>query len=232
MHMVQDNLDVVSGLNEIERRTRKIEAAQEIRDPHIRLAVLTGQLGQMARQLTHDQVLHPHALALPEKETEAAADLLIQTLLYFANRKLSVIDAYELGEQRMRERVFAKTQDTLFRETIFGGEVKALLLVLNEKDIEDLRMVIKTAKDYAPNLAFPVIAMRNSYMWTQIADLQSFIGGLIFGSGGTTSHPAIRAREDKIPSIITSDPIEWDLINKLDGQHVHFDTEKNPCVRK
>lgn len=201
----------------LDDRIRRLEAGMENHDPLFRMAILTGQVGQMARILYHDQRIFPASKPIPGDEQEAAGDLLIQTLLYISNRGLSIERALEIGLGRMEEKVYSATSMVGAGTAVFAapGFVEGTLLRWRKSPSTAGILVNHPERKF-------VIAIAEAYEFEEAAAYLSGIGGFIFRDAGLTSHPATISREHRIPMLTKLSPEEWKAVEEAETDRVRI----------
>jgi hypothetical protein len=177
-------------------------------EPHFRMVVFNGQLGPLSRFLTHDQKIHGYASPIPGSEQEAAADFLIQAMLYLRARGLSIDQALADGKARMSEHVFAK-KPVVKQQMVVPGEARGVLRIWGKNPI-------------APSPPRSVVvALPEPYQWEEAVHRLPEIGGVILRNAGALSHPVTICRELNIPCWIITDDPEWNRILNLEWCQVH-----------
>jgi hypothetical protein len=199
--------------------------------PLFRLAVLTGQVGQVSRSLYHAPDVNPDAKPLPDGEDDPLSDLAIQTALFITARGRSFEEMLARGEARLKERVYSKTRMVDSGQSVMAvpGVGSGTLIVI--RDERDIPRIAAIAAVHRPC----IVALKDAYMWekaaaTILAAGPEYVVGLVLRDAGLTSHPVTVAREHCIPTLTRLSDAEWAEVERLEGIGEKVQLGPNPVV--
>jgi phosphohistidine swiveling domain-containing protein len=197
----------------LKNQAELIFAQEEYTDPLIRFAIVTGQVGQIARHLYRDNEVKARLVGKERAEKEVVrepgtkadeelkiCEAIIQLALYAESRGLNIDNSMSTAFNKIYEKDWKENQqDGLAVSASLGDVWGEVVFIRSEFDI---------ASKLESRRAGPVIAVMKSTEpdLAHRAILNEWVVGIICSVGGKTSHPAIVAREKGIPCAMNYNP--------------------------
>ncbi len=183
----------MNDLTKINQLIEDLMAKEDRKDAEFRLNLLTGEIGDLAKYITHDQKLNPNSRPYGTKQDEhmAYGQAFIQLIAAAQLRGVNIEEAITMALTNWQAADWRKPKINNDKKLgglpAQSGEAEAYIFL--DPDCQNL--------DQLDNHI-----LVSKYIQPQHSQYFSKLKGLITDYGSLTSHPTILAREHKIPCIV------------------------------
>jgi len=175
-------------------------------DDLFRFVIMHAQIGDLAKHLSHDQILNPTARPHGTKESEKNefGHALLQVMTYGILRDIDLQEAFNMALDNVREKDFIKRESTVAE--LCQGRVASLPFGYRKKSEDPSTMVAARVYldpdcSYLDSMPIGAILVTN-HPGAGLSRVISKIAGIVTDNGGTMCHAAIVCREFGIPCIV------------------------------
>lgn len=187
--------EVVKAVDWLEEQIRKLMEGEYHKEAFFRALITQTELGDAMKYITHDRELNPLARphGTPNEELLAYGQLLVQIFGLMMARGISFKEALSLGLKNWQDRDWQKKEGTSF------GSIEGLAASLG----------IARGRAFVVSSEHPLEEFLNGIVvapFITVDDVMFFHRrrplAIVTDHGGTTSHPAILARDFRIPAVV------------------------------
>lgn len=185
------------SLSEIMARVEQCLAREDRQDELFRMDLVTNEVGDWAKFLTHDPILNPSARPVGGKteETMAAGQALIMLLSLFLSRKIDVSEALEVSLKNWEEADWRKKKTTANqRQNEIQGVTACDGIISGHAYVVSLEHPIEKV----PARAILVVSSANP----ELALYFDRVAAVVTDHGGKTCHAASLARARNLPCVV------------------------------
>ena len=180
-------------IKDLETRIKKLMKNEDRRDVEMRFVIAASELGDLAKYISHDQVLNPNARPHGTKEDEVLAygQALVQVVALAYLRGISAGQAFKKGLQNWEE--------ADWRKVVAQGEgVEGLIACPGV--VRGQAYVAMSSKDFDSIPESSILV--TPYATPSVAIYLPKVLGCVTDHGGLTCHMASVAREMNVPCLV------------------------------
>lgn len=183
-------------LSDIVKRIKKIYEEEDIKNSLFRLGIVSSEIGDLAKYLTHDPKINPDARPFGSREDEKLAfgEALVQLIGLGISREIDIYGAIEKGLENWENRDWKKSDRSNIGKGYISGEIGCKGYVKGPAFLDpDLKRIEKIKKE---NI------LVTKYAKPDVSIYLKSISGIVTDHGTRACHAAIIAREYNIPCVV------------------------------
>jgi phosphohistidine swiveling domain-containing protein len=181
-------------LDQVSEEIKKLMAKEDRQDVEFRLNILLSEVGDIAKYITHDEVLNPSARPHGSKNDESLAygQVFVQLVACALMRGINLDEAISCALENW--------QKSDWRKAIANGDDKILVGIIGNKGEVSGEVFLDPDANNLEKMNGQILVTK--FLKPTHASFFKKIKAVITDHGGTASHSVILAREFNIPCVV------------------------------